>query len=143
MQVNNLGQREYARLIKTAGDEAYRELSSAGSAVTDELWLRLQPELAGEAAAELNAAQAFAIGRQETATGGAESFAMVEAAHASAPRLTEWRLFVETLAAALPGRTKLILDGPASGRRHLLLGMPPGLSDQLLPLLKPNPTPEP
>ena len=51
------------RLIKAAGDEAYRELSAAGAEVNDELWQRLQPELAGEAAAELNVAQAFADGQ--------------------------------------------------------------------------------
>lgn len=131
------------RLIKTAGEAAYRELSASGVTVTDELWLRLQPELAGEAAAELSAAQAFAVGKRETAAGGAESYALVEAAHASSPALTEWQLFVETLAAILPGRSKLILDGAANGRRHLLLGMPPGLNEQLLPLLKPSPPEEP
>ena len=45
--------------------------------------------------------------------------------------------------AALPGKTKLILDAPGGGRRHLLLGVPPGLSQPLLPPLQPSPTEQP
>jgi regulator of protease activity HflC (stomatin/prohibitin superfamily) len=127
------------RVIKAAGDAAYRELSAGAVAMDDGLWQRLRPELAGEAVAELNVARAFAAGKEQAAAGGAESFALVEAAHAAAPRLTEWRLWAEAWGESLPGKTKLILDASSGGRRHLLLGVPPALSEQLLPLLKPNP----
>lgn len=142
-RLKNEGEAFYRdRVIKTAGDAGYQELSGTAAVIDDDMWQRLRPELAGEAAAELNTAQAFAAGKEQTAAGGAESFALVEAAHAAAPQLTEWRLFLEALGAALPGKDKLILDAPGGGRRHLLLGVPPGLSEQLLPLLKPTPTEE-
>ena len=92
------------RVIKAAGEVAYQELSATSAVVDDDLWQRLRPELSGEAAAELNVAQAFAVGKEQTAAGGAESFALVEAAHAAAPQLTEWRLFLETLGRRCPAR---------------------------------------
>jgi len=48
--------------------------------------------------------------------------------------LTEWRLLLETLAEALPGKKKLILDDKAAGRRHLLMGVTPGTAGSLLPV---------
>ncbi len=45
------------RVIKAAGEAAYQELSATAAVVDDDMWQRLRPELAGEAAAELNAAR--------------------------------------------------------------------------------------
>jgi len=126
------------KVIQAAGEPAWRELSEGGSELNDELWSELQTRLAGEAAAEINAAHAFADEKQEAAAGEAESFVLVENAHSAAPRLTEWRMFLETLAEAMPGKRKLILDARSGGRRHLLLGLPQGQASDLMPLLEPN-----
>ncbi len=64
---------------------------------------------------------------------------MKELAQAQDPQLTWWRLYVDTLRECLPGKKKLILDGKHAGRRHLLLGMPPGMATQLAPAVaEPN-----
>jgi len=128
------------KLIQAAGEAAWRELSEAeaGSELNDELWSELRTRLAGEAAAEINAAHAFADEQQAAASGDAESFVLVENAHSAAPRLTEWRMFLETLAEAMPGKRKLILDARTGGRRHLLLGLPDAQASELMPLLEPN-----
>ncbi|HVW37889.1 MAG TPA: SPFH domain-containing protein, partial [Pirellulales bacterium] len=110
------------RVIKAGGLAAWQEFSAGDAELTDERWERLRPQLDGEAAAELLAAEAFAIDKQERAAGEAACFASLEAAHASAPQLSEWRLFLDALSASLAGKKKLILDSKASGRRHLFLG---------------------
>jgi len=122
------------KLIQAAGQEAWRRLSAEGAEVDDPLWKEISPQLAGEAAAELNNARAFSEQRQNLAAGDAERFALKEAAHHDAPQLTEWRLLLETLAEALPGKKKLILDDKAAGRRHLLMGVTPGTAGSLLPI---------
>jgi Cu+-exporting ATPase len=58
------------------------------------------------------------------AEGEKGAFLAKAAAHAARPDLTEFRLLWDTLAAALPGRPKLILDRRAGGRRHVLLADP-------------------
>jgi hypothetical protein len=52
---------------------------------------------------------------------------MVDAAQARSPKLTRWRLLLDTLCQALPGKKKLIIDSPPGARRHLLLGAPSGM----------------
>jgi regulator of protease activity HflC (stomatin/prohibitin superfamily) len=123
------------RVIKAAGEAVYQELSVSGAEVDDRLWERLEKQLAGEAASEINAARAFADSQQQLAAGDAESFALVQAAHAADPQITEWRMIIESLAKALPGKKKLILDSSGQGRRHLLMGLKQNLPDQLSPLL--------
>ena len=110
------------RVIKAGGRAAWQGFSAGGPELTDERWQRLRPQLEGEAAAELLAAEAFAIDKQERAAGEAAGFASLEAAHASAPQLSEWRMYLDALSASLAGKKKLILDSKASGRRHLFLG---------------------
>lgn len=112
------------RVIKAGGRAAWQAFSAGGPELTDERWQRLRPQLEGEAAAELLAAEAFAIDRQERAAGEAAGFASLEAAHAAAPLLSEWRLHLDALSASLAGKKKLIFDSKASGRRHLFLGPP-------------------
>jgi Cu+-exporting ATPase len=145
-RMRNEGQAYYRdKVIQAAGEAAWRELSEAETSaeLSDELWHELRTGLAGEAAAEINAAHAFADGKRATASGDAESFVLVENAHSAAPRLTEWRMFLETLAEAMPGKKKLILDARSGGRRHLLLGLPRGQASDLMPLLEPNSPEEP
>ncbi|HEX5500907.1 MAG TPA: protease modulator HflK, partial [Thermomicrobiales bacterium] len=112
------------RVIKAGGRAAWLEFSAGDDDLTDERWARLRPRLEGEAAAELLSAEAFAVARRERAAGEAAGFCLVEAAHATAPQLSQWRLHLDALAATLSGKKKLILDSKASGRRHLFLGAP-------------------
>jgi regulator of protease activity HflC (stomatin/prohibitin superfamily) len=112
------------KVIKAGGEEAWRQLSAGDGALTDKLWEQLQPQIAGEAAAELFSSQAFATEQQERAAGEAASFILQQAAHARSPQLTAWRLFLDSLAAALPGKKKLVLDKQGNGRRQLFLGVP-------------------
>jgi regulator of protease activity HflC (stomatin/prohibitin superfamily) len=130
------------KVIQTAGEAAWAELSAAGSEVDDNLWKKLRQALSGEASAEINAASAFAAEKEELATGDAESFALIESAHSAAPRLTEWRMFLETLGEAMPGKKKIILDARSGGRRHLMIGLPESLPSGLLPLTESNPIEE-
>ncbi len=130
------------KVIQAAGEEAWTELSTAGSEVDDDLWIKLREVLSGEASAEINAASAFAAEKEELATGDAASFALIENAHAAAPRLTEWRMFLDTLGEAMPGKKKIILDARSGGRRHLMIGLPESLPSGLLPLTESNPIEE-
>ena len=99
------------------------------------LWKSLQTELAGQAAAALNDAHGFAEQRILLAEGDSDRFRLRQAAHADSPALTEWRLYVDALSAALPGKQKLILDSASGGRRHLMLGFPRDITSQLPPLI--------
>lgn len=128
------------RVIKAGGRAAWRELAAEGAELTDERWQRLRPKLEGEAAAELFSAEAFAVAAQERANGEAAGFSALQAAHASAPELSEWRMVSDALSAALPGKNKLILDARARGRRHLFFGRSFGLQSEpamLAPLEEP------
>jgi Cu+-exporting ATPase len=124
------------KVIKAAGEPAWRMLATTTNGLDDARWAQLKPQLAGEAAAELNAARAFAAAREDQARGDAASFAARAAARATAPELTDWRLYTDAVSESLPGRKKLILDVRSTGRRHLLLGIPA----QLAPLTVPEQT---
>ncbi len=126
------------RVIQAAGKAVYDKLSVSGVEVNDELWVELSPELAGEASREINEARAFADGQQQLAVGEAESYSMMESAHMSEPRMTEWRMLLDTLIETLPGKKKLVLDRRGEGRRHVLMGLPRALPTELAPLLEPG-----
>jgi Cu+-exporting ATPase len=121
-------------VIRAGGLAAWTKLSGATTELNEETWTALRPQLAGEAAAELAAAEALAEDGRQVAEGTAASFALSEAAHAANPQLTEWRLFLDALTTALPGKSKLILDGPSGGRRHLFYGFPKEKQAPLIPL---------
>jgi Cu+-exporting ATPase len=118
-------------VIKAGGRQAWQDLEASGSEVTEATWNALAGQLEGDAAREVLAAQAAAIDREETAAGEASQFLLAEAAQAGSPQLTRWRLLLDTLCQALPGKRKLLIDSPPGVRRHLLLGAPTG---GLLPL---------
>jgi regulator of protease activity HflC (stomatin/prohibitin superfamily) len=125
-------------LIHAAGVTAWQALAAADSKVDAKLWSGLRPELAGEAAAEINLAEAFAVEQQALAEGDAKQFLAKQAAQDGDSHLTQWRLFLEAIGEALSGKRKLILDPQGGGRRHLLLGLPKESPQQVLPLLDPN-----
>lgn len=131
-------------VIKAAGLTAWRQLAAGQVELDSKSWQQLRPQLEGEVAAELLSAEAFALEQTETAAGDAAAFLLKQAAHATAPRLTEWRLLLDALGQTLPGKKKVILDGQASGRRHLLLGLPAALDPAALPAwnIPLNPEPE-
>ncbi len=123
------------KVISVAGREAWQELSQADAEVTDGLWLKLRAHVEGEAAAELLAAEGFAIERQNLAAGEAARFIQTQQAQAAFPEQTRWRLHLEATSAALAGKKKLVLDPASGGRRHLLLGLPNAASEPLRRLL--------
>ncbi len=117
---------------------AYRDVSAAVSDAA-----RSQNQARADAAERHFAALADAQSIRDTASaqatrqvrraeGEKAAFLAVAAAHALQPALTEFRLLWDTLAAALPGRPKLILDRRAGGRRHVWLADPEAAS----PILK-------
>jgi regulator of protease activity HflC (stomatin/prohibitin superfamily) len=118
-------------------------LSQNGALVDDALWAGIEPQLAGEAAAELNAARGAAEQKIGLAAGDARRFTLTEAAQAAAPQQARWRLWLQTLAETLPGKKKLILDDRAAGRRHLLLDSSGGGASRLVPVVSPEQNEEP
>jgi Cu+-exporting ATPase len=125
-------------LIGAAGVAAWQALAGSGAEVDARIWAALREDLAGHAAAEMNAAQAFAAEQQATAEGDAAQFLAKQTAQSQEPRLSQWRMFLDTVNESLPGRRKLILDPQGAGRRHLLLGLPKEAAPQLAPLVEPN-----
>ncbi len=105
--------------------------------MTPALWQKLRVDLTGEAAAELLAAQAFSVSRENLASGDAAQYLMLQAAEAVAPQATQWRMLIDTASLALRGKAKLILDSSTSGRRHLLLGAPGSLTSPYPQLFAP------
>jgi regulator of protease activity HflC (stomatin/prohibitin superfamily) len=109
---------------------AYRDVSAAASDAA-----RNKNQAEADAArrhfAALAEAESIRDGARTRATqlvrraeGEQAAFLARAAAHAGQPALTEFRLLWDTLAAALPGRPKLILDRRAGGRRHVWLADP-------------------
>lgn len=130
-----------ALLINAAGEPAWQALAAREAEVDKAVWTALRANLSGEAAAEINAAQSFAVEKEAAADGDASGFLAKQTAQASEPQLAQWRLFLDAVGQTLPGKRKLILDEKAAGRRHLLLGMPKDSPSSLLPLIDPNPAP--
>ncbi|MBX6314321.1 MAG: cation-translocating P-type ATPase family protein [Isosphaeraceae bacterium] len=109
---------------------AYRDVSAA---VSDAERYRNDAEgyaaerrlsASAEAQALLDVARTTAHRLQSRAQGDKYAFLARVRSHAAQPELTEFRLLWDTLGAALSGRSKLILDGRAAGRRHIWLADP-------------------
>ncbi|MGO9464826.1 MAG: cation-translocating P-type ATPase family protein [Isosphaeraceae bacterium] len=116
---------------------AYRDVSAA---VSDAARSKNQAEAAAakrhfaalaESESIRDAARARATQLVRRAEGEKGAFLAQAAAHAGQPSLTEFRLLWDTLAAALAGRPKLILDRKAGGRRHVWLADPELVSSTL------------
>ena len=87
-------------------------------------------EARGLATAAVSAAEAESEGRVARAGGEADAFLARVPARSAFPTLTDQRLYWEVVAAALAGKSKVVLDPAQGGRRHLVL--PDGTPSSLL-----------
>jgi HflK protein len=88
----------------------------------------------GNAAAQLQNANAFSIGRTARAGGDANRFEAAAAAWRQAPDVTSSRLYLETVEQVLPGRNKFIVDKTNSKRQLYLLQNGVSLPNGIRPL---------
>jgi HflK protein len=88
----------------------------------------------GNAAAQLQNANAFSVGRTTRAGGDASRFEAAAAAWRLAPDVTSSRLYLETVEQVLPGRNKLIVDKTNSKRQLYLLQNGVSLPNGIRPL---------
>jgi HflK protein len=88
----------------------------------------------GNAAAQLQNANAFSIGRTARAGGDASRFESAAAAWRLAPDVTSSRLYLETVEQVLPGRNKLIVDKTNNKRQLYLLQNGVSLPNGIRPL---------
>ncbi len=120
---------------------AYRDVSAAVSDAE-----RYRNEAEGYAAEQEWGARAEAQARRDSAAtaahrlkrradGQSRAFLARLSAHALRPDLTEFRLFWDAQGATFAGRSKLIVDPRAGGRRHVWLADPDrlGLGRALAP----------
>ena len=75
----------------------------------------------GKAAAMLQNANAFLVGRTARAAGDASRFDAAAAAYRLSPDVTSSRLYLETVEQVLPGKNKLIVDKTTNKRQLYLL----------------------
>jgi P-type Cu+ transporter len=107
------------RDVSAAVSDAERSLNQARG---DAAQRRLAAEADGEAIRD--AARTRSTRLVARAEGEKAAFLAKANAHASRPDLTEFRLLWDTMASTLAGRSKVILDRRAAGRRHLWLADP-------------------
>jgi len=107
------------RDVSAAVSDAARYHNDAEAYAAERHWFAL-----AEAQARRDESQVRAHRLQSRAEGESRAFLARQASHASQPALTEFRLLWDTLAAAMAGRSKLILDPRASGRSHIWLADP-------------------
>jgi membrane protease subunit HflK len=100
-------------------------------------------EARGEAAQIRNRAEADRASRVARAGGESASFAEQLSPRAVAPGLTDHRLYWETIASALAGKPKVVLDPDATRARHLILPNLPleAAAGALAPSTRPPPAP--
>jgi HflK protein len=103
------------RQVSDAFEEKNRMINEAEGYRNEQLALAR-----GNAAAMVQNANAYSIGRVARSEGDASRFLSREEAFRSAPKATESRLYLETMEAVLPGKKKLILD-KSKNKRHLFL----------------------
>ncbi len=124
------------RDVSAAVSDADRSLNQARAAAALAHWSAIAEAETIRDAAKTRAARLVSRAKGEQAT-----FLAKAAVHRTSPALIEFRLLWDTLATTLPGRSKLILDPRATGRRHLWLAdsdrLSPSLSRALLPAATP------
>jgi Cu+-exporting ATPase len=120
--------------------DAYREVSRAGSDrrrrinEANAYRERVVTEAQGRARSLKNQAEASRSRRVAVAAGLADRFASLRGARQYAPALTDLRLFWKSVADALAGKEKLILDDSPDRRRQVVV---PGLPwEPLMPVLR-------
>jgi len=107
------------RDVSTAVSDADRFRNDAEAYAAEQNW-----EALAEAKAQRDAAATQATQLKNRAEGERRAFLARQSAHASRPDLSEFRLLWDTLASAFAGRSKLILDPRARGRRQVWLADP-------------------
>jgi HflK protein len=103
------------RQVSDAFEEKNRMINEAEGYRNEQLALAH-----GNAAALVENAHAYSVGRKTRAEGDARRFQAAEEAFRGAPQATESRLYLEAMEEVLPGKKKLIID-KKEGRRLLLL----------------------
>jgi HflK protein len=103
------------RQVSDAFEEKNRLINEAEGYKNEQLALAH-----GNAAAALQNANAYSIGRKTRADGDATRFLAAEQAFRGAPQATESRLYLETMEEVLPGKKKMIID-QSKNKRHLFL----------------------
>lgn len=107
--------------------DAYRDVSRAESdrqrRINEGATYRAKSieEARGKAAATVNAAEADRHGRVARAAAEADAFRYRAEARASAPLVTDLRLYWDAIAVELAGKSKVILDSDKAHRRHLIV----------------------
>jgi Cu+-exporting ATPase len=115
------------RDVSAAVSDAERSLNQARAAAAQTHWAAIAEGEATRDAARIRSARLVS-----RAQGEKSAFLARAAAHRASPALSEFRLLWDTLGTTLPGRSKLILDPRAAGRRQLWLAGP----DELPPILR-------
>ena len=93
------------RQVSDAFEEKHRLVNEAEGHKNEQLALAR-----GNGSASIQNANAYSIGRKTRAEGDASRFQAAEQAFRGAQQATEFRLYLETMEAVLPGEKKLILD---------------------------------
>ena len=78
------------------------------------------PKARGEAERMVKEAEAYAVERVRRAQGDADRFGAVYAEYVKAPKVTEKRLYIETMERVLPGLQKYIIDAEGKGVLNLI-----------------------
>jgi HflK protein len=108
------------RDVSRAESERQRRINEAGAYRAQKLG-----EAEGQAKAIANAAQGERDRLMSRASSQADAFAYLLDARRSAPGLTDFRLFWETIADVMAGRPKLILEGRPDRPQRLILSRLP------------------
>jgi Cu+-exporting ATPase len=109
------------RNVSSAFEEKSKLINEAESYRNEQLALAR-----GQALARLAEAAGYNADRANRAEGDAERFKQTVEAFKRAPRVTETRLYLETIEQVLAGKKKLILDASKFGRRQMLFIDPQG-----------------
>ena len=91
--------------VFSAKEDKARFLSEAQAYKNEAL-----PEARGQYAQQIAEAESFALEQRLHAEGDAAKFKLVASSYATAPEITEYRLFIETMESGLSGREKIIAD---------------------------------
>jgi Cu+-exporting ATPase len=121
------------RDVSSAVSDSQRSLNQAHAEAAQRSWLAL-----AEAESIRDAARTRADRLVNQSSGLKAAFLARASSHAVAPALTEFRMLWDTLGTILPGRSKLIFDRRAAGRRHLWLDTPDQMSPALRRALAPS-----
>jgi len=123
-------------LISAGGATAWKLLGPSQAALQPTQWQLLRSNLAGDAAALLNAAEADAIAREASSAAKADDFTRRSMAAAGNFDLVAWRLYTNSIGRMLANKHKLIMDDQPGSRRQIWLGMPQGDARPPLPPLR-------